>query len=160
MTFHMTAGGLGRSREQTEGRHPPHGPAGGADGISQRCSAWPLASFHASLLFQCKSEATQVIHLRYRVNMEIKPRSPAAVTGEISRGPTASVPVCHIGAAHTRSRLDEILKPPQKRDGSLSPKLEEHLKSCRVWARLPVRLPDSSKKRSHRGDMAAPLLDI
>lgn len=51
----------------------PPGPAGGAGSISQRCSAWPLASFHASLLFQCKSEATQVLHLRYWVNMERKP---------------------------------------------------------------------------------------
>lgn len=51
----------------------PPGPAGSAGSISQRCSAWPLASFHASLLFQCKSEATQVLHLRYWVNMERKP---------------------------------------------------------------------------------------
>lgn len=50
----------------------PPGPAGGAGSISQRCSAWPLASFHTSLLFQCKSAATQVLHLKYRVNMEIK----------------------------------------------------------------------------------------
>lgn len=50
----------------------PPGPAGGAGSISQRCCAWPLASFHASLLFQCKSEATQVLHLTYRVSMEIK----------------------------------------------------------------------------------------
>lgn len=76
MTLHMTAGGVPSNTEQIErGRvwAGPPGPAGGAGSISQRCSAWPLASFHASLLFQCKSEATQVLHLRYWVNMEIKP---------------------------------------------------------------------------------------
>lgn len=63
---------LQTERGPERGPTPP-GPAGGAGSISQTCSAWPLASFHASLLFQCKSEARHVLHLRYWVNMEIKP---------------------------------------------------------------------------------------